>query len=120
MTFTLITDNVSWYREPIYKEVLGISNRDFQQFFEVLVSLFILISLIPPLSDEFSVEDENVEEGVEEEDDVMFDGHTIEKYGHRGSIESVRHKSRLNHDERIVNILFVQGMTKITISLNLL
>ena len=32
--------------------------------------------------------------------------------GYRGSIESVRHKSRLNHDERIVNVLFVQGMTK--------
>ena len=32
---------------------------------------------------------------------------TIEKYGHRGYIEGVRHKSRLNHNERIVNVLFV-------------
>jgi hypothetical protein len=58
------------------------------------------------------VEDENVE-CVEEEDNVVFDGHTVEKYGHRGSIESVGHKSRLNHNERIVNVLFVQGMTNL-------
>jgi hypothetical protein len=57
----------------VYKEVLSIFNRDFQQFFEVFVS-FILITLIPPLSDEFSVEDENVE-GVEESG-VVFDGHS--------------------------------------------
>jgi hypothetical protein len=54
-----------------------------------------LISWNPPLNDKFSVEDKNVEEGVEEKDNVVFDGYTVEKYGHRGSIESVRHKSRL-------------------------
>ena len=32
---------------------------------------------------------------------------TVEKYGHRGYIKGVRHKSRLNHNERIVNVLFV-------------
>ena len=41
--------------------------------------LLILISLIPPLSDKFTVEDENVE-GVKEEDNIVFDGHTVEKY----------------------------------------
>jgi hypothetical protein len=61
------------------------------------------------LSDKFSVEDENVE-GVEEDDACLMD--TVEKYGHRGNIESVRHEIRLNHNERIVNVLFVQGMTK--------
>jgi hypothetical protein len=42
-------------------------------------------------------------EGVEEKDNVVFDGYTVEKYGYRGSVESVRHKSRLNHYKRIVN-----------------
>jgi hypothetical protein len=72
------------------------------------------------LSDKFSMEDKNVEEGVEEKDNIVFDGYAVEKYGHRGSIESVRHKSRLNHYKRIINILFVQGMAKIIISLKLL
>ena len=59
------------------------------------------------------MEDGNVEERVvEEEDDVVFYGHTVEKHGHTGSVESVRHKSRLDHDESTINILFVQGMTK--------
>src|ERR1700679_1516690 len=76
------------------------------------VAPFFLISLVPPLSDQFSVENKYMEEGVEEEDNVMFDGHTVQKYGHRRSIESVRHEGRLNHDERIVNVLFVQGMAE--------
>jgi hypothetical protein len=37
----------------------------------------------------------------------VFDGHAVEKkYGH---IESVRHKSRLNRNKRIVNVL-IPGM----------
>ena len=77
MTFTLITDNVSWYRESVYKQVLSICNGDFKHVF---ISFFILISLILPLSN--TVEDENVEKGVKE-DDIVFDGYTDEKYGHR-------------------------------------
>ena len=78
-----------------------------------------MIFLVPPLGYKFSVEDENVE-GVEE-DNVVFDGHTVEKYGHtRRSIKSVRHKRRPNHNKRVVNVLFIQGITKIIISLKLL
>ena len=43
----------------------------------------------------------------------MFDGYTVKKYRHRRSIKSVRHKSRLNHNKRTVNVLFIPGMTKI-------
>ena len=49
---------------------------------------------------------------AEDDSDIMFDGHNIEKYGHRWSIGSVRHESRLNHNKEIVNILFVRGMAK--------
>jgi hypothetical protein len=65
---------------------LSIGNGDFKQFLKVIVSL------IPPLRDKFSVEDKNVGKGVEEKDNVVFDGYTVEKYGHRGNIESVRHR----------------------------
>jgi len=112
LTFTLITNNVSWYRESVYKEVLSIRDGDFKQLFKVFIAFFILISLVPPLGNKFSVEDEDVEEGIEKKDDIVFDGHTVEEYGHGRSIESVRHKSRLNHDKRIVNVFFVQGMAK--------
>ena len=52
-----------------------------------------MISLIPPLSDKFSAEDENVEKRVEEEDNVVLDGYTVEKDRHRRSIEGIKHKS---------------------------
>jgi hypothetical protein len=58
--------------------------------------------LVLPLGDECSVEDENV---LRRTTACLMD--TVEKYGHRGSIESVRHESRLNYNERIDNILFV-------------
>ena len=59
---------------------MSVRNWVFKQSFKVFLYFFILISisLIPPLSDKFAVEDENVD-GVEE-DNVVFDGHTVEKY----------------------------------------
>ena len=60
---------------------MSVRNWVFKQFFKVFVYFFILISisLIPPLGNNFTVEDENVE-SVEEEDNIVFDGHTVEKY----------------------------------------
>jgi hypothetical protein len=37
-----------------------------------VIAIVVYSWLIPPLSDKFSVEDENVGEGVEEKNDVVF------------------------------------------------
>ena len=58
------------------------------------------------------MEDENMEKGIEQEDDVVLDGDAIEEYRLRGSIECIRHEGRLNHDEGVVNILFVENVPK--------
>ena len=53
-------------------------------------------------------ENENVEKRVKEEDNVVLDRYTVEKDRHRGSVEGIRHTSRLNHyTKRTVHILFV-------------
>lgn len=68
----------------------------------------LLIPLLAPLGDELAVEDEDVEEGVEEEDDVVFDGHAVEQDGLWGRVERVGHQRWLDHDQRVVDVLLVQ------------
>ena len=74
----------------------------FKQLNEIFVAFFIPIFLVLPLGDKCSVKDENV---LRRTTACLMD--TVEKYRHRRSIESVRHESNLNHNERIVNILSV-------------
>ena len=44
------------------------------------------------------MEDKDVEKCVEEQDDVWFDGHAVQKYWLRWSVKRVGHQSRLDHD----------------------
>jgi len=63
------------------------------------------------LSDGLSVEDEDMEEGVEEEDDVGFDGDRVEEDGLRGDVEGVGHEGGLDHDEGVVDVFGVENVT---------
>lgn len=40
----------------------------------------------------------------------MLDGDAVEEYRLRRSVECIRHEGRLNHDEGVVNILFVENV----------
>lgn len=60
-----------------------------KKLLEVLVALLILITRFAPLRDRFAMEDEDVEVGVEEKDDVGLDGDTIEEDGLRWSVKRV-------------------------------
>ena len=90
---------------------LSIRDRSREQLSEVLVTLLILVPSLPPLSDGFSVEDEDVEEGIEEEDDVGFDGDRVEEDGLGRDVEGVGHESGLDHDEGVVDVFGVEDVT---------
>lgn len=60
---------------------LSIVDGQLKQLLQVLVTLLVLITRFAPLSDGLAVEDEDVEEGVEEEDHVGLDRDTVEQYG---------------------------------------
>jgi len=57
---------------------LGICDRVLQKLFEVLIPFLVLVTCLSPLSNCFTVENEDVEEGVKEENDVRFDRNTVE------------------------------------------
>lgn len=89
---------------------LGISNGHFEQLLEVIVAFLVLVSLLAPLRHKLAVENEDVEECVQQEDDIVLDGNTVQKNGLWRGVEGVGHQGRLYHDQRIVNILLVQDM----------
>jgi hypothetical protein len=82
-----------------------------EQLGQVLVPLLLVIPCLPPLRDSLSVEDEDVEEGVEEEDGVGSDGDRVEEDGLGRRLEAVRHERRLDHDERVVDVFRVEDVT---------
>ena len=61
------------------------------------------------------MEDEDVEEGVQEQNDVRFDRNAIQQYRLWCHVERVRHERGLDHDERVVHVLLVQHMPTDTI-----
>jgi hypothetical protein len=75
------------------KTYLSVGNGRTEQGGKVLVALLLLVPGFPPLGDGLSMEDEDVEEGVEEEDGVRLDG------------------DRVEHNERVVDVFSVQDVT---------
>ena len=78
---------------------------------EVLVAFLVLVTRLPPFGNRLAVEDENVEEGVEEEDVGRLDRGGIQE--HRLSallIKCVRVEGGLDHDERVADIFVVEDM----------
>lgn len=55
------------------------------------------------------MKDKNVEESIQKEDDIWLDRHAVQKHWLWCSIESIRHKSGLNHDQGIVNVFLVEN-----------
>ncbi|KAG1884690.1 hypothetical protein F4604DRAFT_1676790 [Suillus subluteus] len=58
---------------------MEVVNQVLQQLFEVLVPILILVTCLHPLGHRFTVENKNMEEGVEEEDGSGFDGDAVEQ-----------------------------------------
>lgn len=59
---------------------LRIFARLLEKLFEIFVRLLLVISRLAPLRDCLAVEDEDMKERVQEEDDIRFDGDTIEEH----------------------------------------
>ena len=56
---------------------MGTGDRHFKEFLEIFIVFLVLVASFVPLGDGFTVEDEDVEECVKEED-VQFDQDTIQ------------------------------------------
>lgn len=63
---SLIADDVPRYGEPVDQQILRVRHGRLQQFLEVRVLLPFLIPLFPPLRYHLTVEDQDVEEGIQQ------------------------------------------------------
>lgn len=111
LTSPLITHDIPWDRESVREKILGVSDWCFEKFLEVLVAFLVLVACFAPLGDRFAVENEDVEEGVKKQDDVGLDRDAIEQDGLWGDVKSVGHECRLDHDQGVVDVFFVQDMS---------
>jgi hypothetical protein len=68
------------------KTNLGISYGSLKEFFQILITLLILIARLAPLSDRLAVENENMEECIEEQDNVWLNRDAIEQHWLRSGV----------------------------------
>jgi hypothetical protein len=101
---TLVRHHISGNRVPVLQQFLSIHDRGLEELFKVFVAFLILVVCFSPLSDGLSVENKDMEEGVEEEDNVVFYRDGVEEDGMGISVEAVRHEGGLDHDERVVDV----------------
>lgn len=106
----LVARDVPRDRVAVGEEVLGVRDGCLEQLLEVLIALLVVVAGLAPLGDRLAVEDEDVEEGVEQEDDVGLDRERVEQDGLGRGVECVRHERWLDHDERVVDVLGVQDV----------
>jgi len=59
----------------------------------------------------FTVEDEDMEKGVEEENDVWFYRDAVKQDRLGLDIKRVGHESGLDHDQRVVDVFFIEYMS---------
>mmetsp|Transcript_15757 Transcript_15757/g.50813 ORF Transcript_15757/g.50813 Transcript_15757/m.50813 type:complete len:418 (+) Transcript_15757:875-2128(+) len=72
-----------------------------EELAEVLVLCGLVVALLAPRGDRLAVVDDDVEEGVEQQDAVGGDGGDVEQHGHGRALEGVGEQRGLDHDERI-------------------
>ena len=110
LTSSLVTYDVPRDREAVHQQLFGVRHGRSEELRKVLVSLLVLVTCFAPLRDSLAVEDEDVEKGIEKEDDVRLDRDRVEEDRLRWCIERVRYQRRLDHDQRIVHVRLVQNV----------
>ena len=96
--------------ERWFAPYLCIGDWRFQKFLEVFVPLLLLIARFAPLGDRLAVEDKDVEECVQQKNDIGFDGDTVQEHRLWWDVKCVRHQSRLNHGQGVVDVFLVEHM----------
>ena len=76
----------------------------------------ILVARFAPGRYLITVPDAKMEEGIKQKNDVFLDGDGIKQRSDRFLIDAVRHKGRLDHDERVVDIFSVEYVSVQTFS----
>ena len=104
------------YKEPRHGKslthyVFGIFDRLFEKHFEVFIWGIVLVARILPLHDSLALPDRDVEEGVEEENHVVFHRVDIqEDWVRLFLVQLVHHKGRLDHNQGVGNVLSHQKL----------
>ena len=97
---TSIAHNETGKWETILDELLGVLLGRFQERSEVLVALLLVVTSLSPFRHSLAVENENVEEGIEQQNSLILNRAGVEEYRLTAfMVKAVAVQSWLNHDE---------------------
>lgn len=106
-----VADDEAGKGEAVLDEVLCVLLGGLEEGCEVLVAFLVLVASFAPLGHCFAVEDEDMEEGVEEEDGLVLDRGRVEEHGLAAFVvEAVAVERGLDHDERVADVLVVEDV----------
>ena len=103
----LVALDVHGHREALLQQHRRVLLGRVEQLAEVLVLGVLVVALLAPRGDRLAVEDDDLEEGVEEEDAVGRDGGHVEQHGTGGPLNEYASSvgwimmSELVHDSRM-------------------
>lgn len=111
LSTSLITNIISRLRETIFQDHLTVINGCLQQFSKSGILVFEVITLVLPLLDVFSMPDDDLEVGVQEENDVGFECFYIQMDRFWvGVFEGVLEEGRLDHDQGVGGVFSHEGL----------
>ena len=73
--------NVARHGKARLQDLLGVGDGRLQQLSEVLVLGHVLVAEREPLADRLGLVDQDLEEGVHEEDAIVNDARTVQQHG---------------------------------------
>ncbi|GIX63799.1 GAF domain-containing protein [Babesia caballi] len=103
---TLVAQDEFGSGEALREQVVRVVRGRLQQVLEVHVLGLVLVALLTPLVNHLPVPDDDVEEGVQHENDVLLQRTGVQQHGlRRGVLEGVLEQRGLHHEETVDDVL---------------
>lgn len=111
LRFVLVAYDVARNRKSVLHDQLGIVLRSLEQIAEARVLILMLEALLLPCCNRLAVENDDMEKGIQKEDSVGSHRSCIQQHWGGRTMEGVRQKRRLQHDQRVRGVFSQQNMT---------
>lgn len=102
---TVLCVDVPWHREPRLQDLLCIIQGRLQEMLEVFILGHVLVACLPPLGYGLTKINDNLEEGVHEQNSVSKNAAAVQEHGLWGAVERVGIQDGLDHDEGLGEVL---------------
>ncbi len=108
LALVLIAHHVPRHGEPVVHDHLHVCLRRLEEIPKRHVLLLLVVALLPPRHGRLAMEEDDMEEGVQEEDGIGPDGLGVQQHRLGWSVKGVGEQGGLDHDKGVRRVLLVQ------------